>query len=1306
MHNTLCEDATAQVKEALEEAKKKHKINVRRNISQEQVQLLNSLYPERHIDTDGSSRGTHNMAAASRKIETDIILSWFPTGAWIFDIGGNWATHACRRDERKIHCCCPILDYRDAQRKTTRVLRIEKLVEEINMVTSTGRKIQRILEDEEIISSNIKAGKFNSEDMNGMWYCQNKFENCVFKPEGRAYAMAIHSIYDIDLHELVDALEEKEIKLMYGTFLFNVDMLLGKQSGVMKSFDGMYRIEGEYVKYWFGDDPNCGYKHNLQNLLKYITKTFVKAKGGSVYYLELKEQRGDVMFFTLTDATEASRCGITEDESFKCLPLDYKNKVIFPLFNLDEKTGELKFEEEIYPLDFVNRILEYTGRLKENQLNFQHLMTYLASTNNAIVINGNSRSQVNTKVDPQVLMGISTTLIVHSEVQRRQQEAVLKELRLRVKENVDIKDVFTHTMSKLFGKQKFCQKYAKMFANWLNYAHGENLVSLKAVPMYIEVQDRLSIWMRAARQSNTFAITYEEVDLQIRKYEEFEREKKRVASQMVKDRLVAKNLNGDVFSVLSAITEDVSDDVDETLEEVQAYSEQEPKEGEISGVFVQKWINGEVSWSKSEKEVNYSWVDKALSCFLPDYRFSEVYRSDLITEGLSENESVSQVNDTSVDISQITETIAEEEELDIIIDLRIVTAKACDDNDDEDIIDMFLNDLEYTTDDFEENAADNFVGAFDNIIQLAEEEEKAMENINLDGAEFKSVSTASNEDVAEPLIEIQIPVLPIISEEQCDDSKRKANAEDVSVVTAVADVLSTSSICSEDVQNIEDEPESSGLKMSWASDEEIESSLIELPEILDMTVCYGRLAAKPKYADSESRVERAKKEYLWYLHCKFVSDKSSMFDIIRDFVIGMYWTKQCAMPKDAVFLDYRENDYGQWFLGKEPLRLGHAYGVSFSLKTDCELGFPHNVLDCQIIPLSWEKDKKGYILSDRPCSKKKNSLLMMCDTTYLMNEMIIYQNCMRVLKTRKTKRKARITLIDGVPGCGKSTYIVNNADVRTDLILSMGKEATEDLKRRFTKEKGARQEDMKRVRTVDSYLLNDFGNKLRADTVHFDEALMAHAGMVYFIAMMCSAKRIKCQGDSKQIPFINRVESIKLEYAKLDIHETIAKRLTYRSPLDVAYYLTKKGFYGLDFITSANPLLRSMKTVGPRSSTPMSSIYVIPKTKGASYLTFTQTEKDEMKQYLGSGDWTVNTVHEAQGKTFNDVILVRLKNTENEIYPGGRNSEPYMVTGISRHKRSLIYYTRAEDKLWSDITDMMEVMDGKLQKHLYEEGPK
>jgi len=369
LHNSLCDIVQSQVRDTFENAKNKPKIDLKRVLTQEQLQLVCDLFPERHITTSARERSSHSMAAVLRVLEQDYLLNMFPKQSLVYDIGGNWWVAANRYSDRKIHCCCPILDYRDSQRKARRWAFMKKAVSDQEMVKpGLGERIKKLTEDEKAISFNVQRGFLDPAALNGQWYCQNRFEDCVFKHTGDAYAMAIHSIYDIKLHDLVDSLADKGVKYMMGSFLFSVDLLLGKKRGELSTVEGFFEVEGESVKYCFYDDPNCGYKHRLADLLQYLTKTFVEASNGCVYYLELTEMRGDIMFFSLTDATEARLMGVLDDSSFKCIPIDSRGKVIFPLFDIDKRTGELCFSEAVLPRDFVSRAIEYVSRVKDNQL--------------------------------------------------------------------------------------------------------------------------------------------------------------------------------------------------------------------------------------------------------------------------------------------------------------------------------------------------------------------------------------------------------------------------------------------------------------------------------------------------------------------------------------------------------------------------------------------------------------------------------------------------------------------------------------------------------------------------------------------------------------------------------------------------------------------------------------------------------------------------------------------------------------------------------------------------------------------------
>lgn len=1283
LHSTVCDHVKETYLDAVDRQKTKKKIDVRRDLSQEQLQLLNDLFPERHIVSSNCERGTHSFAAASRKIETDLLLSRIPKKSWVYDIGGNWATHVKRNDGRNVHCCCPVLDIRDSARKTVRWASVEKYLDEKDEIPPTiGERIRELQADESRIYANLRKGDAQPEDLDGKWYCGNRFEDCVFKAD-RAYAMAVHSIYDIDLMDLANALEEKRIKVMSGTFLFSVDLLLGKKRGSLPTMDGFFEVVGDYVKYGFYNDTNAGYKHKLSQLMEYLTKTFVKAKGGTIYYVELTEQRGDVMFFTMTDATEARMNGVTSDESFKCIPIDNKGEVVFPIFEVDKKTDSLVFSEVLLSRDFVQRAVEFTGRLKPNQLTPDNVNTYLTSTNNTIIIGGSSKKNT-TKVDALLIQQITTTLVVWTELMNARQKQVLERLRLQMRDDVDFTALAHATFLKMFGKVSYYQRALRGFANWISYVHGSDAIQFRNVPLYAEVTDRVKLWKDYAPNQG-FVLDMEELDAKVKLYEVSEREKKEVSRCIVSGKL------GDLPS---------ADDCVEACKNVE-YRDTRRKttfkdlrDGEVATNFLDDWCDktDHFNFSRTDAVSKYAWGPKLLKMvwefLVPPMQFAPVYVDDeqaglqaevivgeliedVTTDGNSgmtvvEKVDFSKALDFLVGAAQIGQNKKDDLKLQVKEAAKAVVAlsKLHTPEDVCNAVNLWA-DFEKDLDD------DDDAGA--GAIVVADKGKEIVIDTEVVLLQGSSSSSGSNEIEREGEMQTPNSSVPSVSSDESVENpvqcETQSSSSDESVLSDPKD-------------------------KSWGSvaEEESDDTFYLKSVVISDKVQKSALPKRPDFAKFSTVQQKAKQEALWYLQCKIVSDRTTLRSIIDDHLRGMFHNGTCELPKDSAFLDYTTDNCGSWMYGK-PSRFGHGYGVGFSLDSKSR------ITKCELVKLMWYHDSKGQV-NQKPVNTRAFQYLLLSDLTFMMNEMIIYRNLQQVMKKKERTKQARITLRDGVPGCGKSTWILNNANPVKDMILSMGKEATEDLKDKFMKKHKCAESDLKRIRTVDSFLMHDF-DKYRAATVHFDEALMAHAGMVYFCADILGAKKVVCQGDSQQIPFINRVESITLQYAKLNIDETEHVRLTYRSPVDVAHYLTKKSWYSGGRVTTMNSVLRSMKTVGPRDVKPMTSVHCVPYFKDAQYLTFTQSEKADLYKALrNKGPVSVNTVHETQGKTFDDVVVVRLKTTENEIYPGGRKGQPYEIVATTRHRRSLVYYTAIEDRLFEDISEMQDVMEGKLMKNL------
>lgn len=295
---------------------------------------------------------------------------------------------------------------------------------------------------------------------------------------------------------------------------------------------------------------------------------------------------------------------------------------------------------------------------------------------------------------------------------------------------------------------------------------------------------------------------------------------------------------------------------------------------------------------------------------------------------------------------------------------------------------------------------------------------------------------------------------------------------------------------------------------------------------------------------------------------------------------------------------------------------------------------------------------KTRIITNSPSAH----VLLMGDSLVLMNDALLFDHT----KFSATYDKAfdipsfrlpRITLVQGVPGCGKTTYIIKNHDEDKDIVLTSTREAAADIRERIGTS------DKKRYATTHSYLLN---SRAHYDVVWVDEALMRHAGEILLIAYYTRCTELKLLGDINQIPFINRT-SLVLRYTSLIdyVDHTEYLNITYRCPLDVAahFYSLYKG--GMRSVNS-NKNTMQVARVG--------NVSQIPYTNNTQYLCFKQSEKLELARKFKN----ISTVHEYQGKQCDNVILIRLSRKMNEEIP--YNSVNHVLVALTRHRKSFTYY--------------------------------
>nr|UEP18262.1 MAG: RNA-dependent RNA polymerase [Virgaviridae sp.] len=278
-------------------------------------------------------------------------------------------------------------------------------------------------------------------------------------------------------------------------------------------------------------------------------------------------------------------------------------------------------------------------------------------------------------------------------------------------------------------------------------------------------------------------------------------------------------------------------------------------------------------------------------------------------------------------------------------------------------------------------------------------------------------------------------------------------------------------------------------------------------------------------------------------------------------------------------------------------------------------------------------------------------------------------------------------LVQAAPGCGKTTYIVNNFSKETMTILLSTREGRADFINRVCRKFDLSDSDKKLIRTVASYLVN-YKKIIPTDILYIDEALMSHPGQLFFAIYYCRPRVVRFLGDVLQIPFVNRTPAITAKFTELSKFVPTLETLfvSYRCPLDVAYRLNP---YYLAFNSSRgfDKGMMSVKYNISSCTVVKISNELFPIDTTVQYLTFTQSEKQKlMKKNL-----LVSTVHEFQGKEAPVVYVVRLNPYPNDEIFLRFN---YALVALTRHSERLVYYTRVS----SDALSRLIGVDGVLKK--------
>lgn len=275
----------------------------------------------------------------------------------------------------------------------------------------------------------------------------------------------------------------------------------------------------------------------------------------------------------------------------------------------------------------------------------------------------------------------------------------------------------------------------------------------------------------------------------------------------------------------------------------------------------------------------------------------------------------------------------------------------------------------------------------------------------------------------------------------------------------------------------------------------------------------------------------------------------------------------------------------------------------------------------------------------------------------------IYENISRLGFSINNITIPEITSIQGVPGCGKSTWIYKNHQIGTDLVLSATREGISSIKDKVMDHCESNNIVFNSIKnnykTIASYLVN--GSK-KYNIVMVDEYLMVHAGLIGLISVLSGCSKLILLGDKNQIPYIDRLNFVDMKHHNPNnfISKNISHSLTYRCPSDVVVAL--KDIYG------------NFETTNQISKSVTYSLYTnmlsIPILEDTLYLTFLKKDKTSIVSNCNfPSSSKVLTIHEAQGLTYKNVVCIRISSKHLELY----DSLPHLIVALTRHTESFKY---------------------------------
>nr|QCC20271.1 polyprotein [Pineapple mealybug wilt-associated virus 1] len=371
-----------------ERVDKRFKVNC--SMTVEQMDQLRKMLKISNIEVGYGNPGPHPIFNAMRKYFNEICARAY-RGVRVSDIGGSLMNCVVNR-LTNTHVCAPNVDLKDAGRLS------KTCIDLLNKVCDFKEVDENYLRFLSTVST--------------LSVCNKSVPNC----KHRSSVVTMVDVYDIHVEALIEAMEVKGAIVARVFFMFPPEILTGVNMIQYPGTSLTVTKEGGELIYFIGETGDS-YIHSLDNLLSYVLRSVVVSKSGNSYYIELNNQYGPYMDFTVS---------LTKGRDINRIPRRMTpwtaglTRITIPKQNA---VGSIDRFSILVDRDFVRRSLSYAANVcnTADDRTYEYVMSNIRSQTTMMVVGSKI---VHSRVDLSNDIIVELPTVILNEAVSRRSQAV------------------------------------------------------------------------------------------------------------------------------------------------------------------------------------------------------------------------------------------------------------------------------------------------------------------------------------------------------------------------------------------------------------------------------------------------------------------------------------------------------------------------------------------------------------------------------------------------------------------------------------------------------------------------------------------------------------------------------------------------------------------------------------------------------------------------------------------------------------------------------------------------------------------